>query len=406
MKTGFHRLVVLVSVALAMANCGGGGGGSSSSSPSVSSPTVVNTDSCGPASGAVSGSDNVLPVTVSSCGLVATVNMPYVDVTICAPGSSTDCKTIGYVLLDTASYGLRIFSSALGTTPTLPRETDGSGNALSECAAFVSGYLWGNVRLADVKLGGLTASSLPIQVVADPEAPTVPSACSGIGTNMGSVKTMGANGILGIGPFVEDWGYYYTCSGNTCTYQSAVAANKYVSNPVAAMPSDNNGAILEMPAVSASGAPTATGSLILGIGTRSNNTLGSATVFDLDGDGNLKTIYGTEITAFVDSGSNGLFFDDATIATCTSDWYCPSVTASRTGTIKAVTNGAQTSVSFNIANANNLFYTGNKAFNNLGAPWGDATTFDWGMPFFYGRRVYFAIDGRTAGSSTGPYLAF
>jgi hypothetical protein len=33
-------------------------------------------------------------------------------------------------------------------------------------------------------------------------------------------------------------------------------------------------------------------------------------------------------------------------------------------------------------------------------------TFDWGLPFFFGRSVYTAIDGRAAGGSTGPYYAF
>lgn len=405
MNTFIHRLGVLVLVALA--GCGGGGGGDSGGGDSASTPEVVNTDTCGAASGAASGSDNVLPVKVASCGLVATGNMPYVDVTLCAPGSSTDCKTVGYVLLDTASYGLRIFSSALGDTPVLPKETDGSGNDLFECTAFVSGYMWGNVRLADVKLGGLTASSLPVQIVADPDAPLVPGDCSDYGADMGSVRQLGANGILGVGPFVEDWGDYYTCSGSTCTYRT-VAAGKHVSNPVAALPGDNNGVILAMPAVSASGAATATGSLIFGIGTRSNNALGSATVLDLDNYGNLTTLYGTAaVPAFVDSGSNGLFFDDATIPTCTSGWYCPSKSAARAATLVAASNGAQVSLSFEIANASTLFATGNTAFDNLGAPWDSTPSeFDWGMPFFYGRQVYFAIEGRTADGSTGPYLAF
>jgi hypothetical protein len=30
--------------------------------------------------------------------------------------------------------------------------------------------------------------------------------------------------------------------------------------------------------------------------------------------------------------------------------------------------------------------------------------FDWGLPFFYGRAVYTAIEGR--GTPAGPYFAF
>ena len=32
--------------------------------------------------------------------------------------------------------------------------------------------------------------------------------------------------------------------------------------------------------------------------------------------------------------------------------------------------------------------------------------FDWGLPFFYGRSVYTAIAGHTAGSAIGPYFAY
>jgi len=51
-----------------------------------------------------------------------------------------------------------------------------------------------------------------------------------------------------------------------------------VQNPVTLFATDNNGVIIELPAVS--GVETSvTGSLIFGIGTQSNNALGSATVY-------------------------------------------------------------------------------------------------------------------------------
>ena len=33
-------------------------------------------------------------------------------------------------------------------------------------------------------------------------------------------------------------------------------------------------------------------------------------------------------------------------------------------------------------------------------------SFDWGLPFFYGRRVATAIEGYTTSAGTGPYIAF
>ena len=43
----------------------------------------------------------------------------------------------------------------------------------------------------------------------------------------------------------------------------------------------------------------------------------------------------------------------------------------------------------------------------LGAPQFFANSFDWGLPFFYGRRVYTAIEGTSQpGGLAGPYVAF
>jgi hypothetical protein len=35
-----------------------------------------------------------------------------------------------------------------------------------------------------------------------------------------------------------------------------------------------------------------------------------------------------------------------------------------------------------------------------------ANSFDFGVPFFFGRTVYTAIEGRPAGGVGGPYVAF
>ena len=93
-----------------------------------------------------------------------------------------------------------------------------------------------------------------------------------------------------------------------------------VSNPVAAFATDNNGVALVMPAVSAGGATTLTGTLIFGIDTQANNQIGSATVYAANSSGNFTTTYkGTSLTSsFLDSGSNGLFFSDSTIPACSS----------------------------------------------------------------------------------------
>lgn len=382
-----------------VSGCGGGGGGDSN--PPSSAP-------------------NVLAVTVDSgpAGVTANVNIPFVSIRICAPGSTTACQTIDHILLDTASTGLRVMASVLDPAIVLPDQTDDSGHALTECLVFVSGYVWGSVKQADVQLAGRTASSLPIQVIGNSTFP-VPTACSSRGSgSMNSVSDLGANGVLGVSSFVEDCGsgcadnaipgIYYVCSGSTCS-PVTVSVAKQVRNPVAALNEDNNGFVIEMAAVPSSGATTATGSLILGIGTQTNNALGAAKVLDLDANGELTTIYKSQtVTAFLDSGSNGLFFPDSSIPDCASPagWFCPTSSQSLSAVIQGKTNGTTASVDFSIANIHTLMtanptYT---AYGNIGADW--SGYFDWGMPFYYGRKVFMAIEQRSTPAGNGPYVAY
>jgi hypothetical protein len=47
------------------------------------------------------------------------------------------------------------------------------------------------------------------------------------------------------------------------------------------------------------------------------------------------------------------------------------------------------------------------AFPTLAGPYpGTTTSFDWGLPFFYGRTVYTVIENSTTSVGTGPYMAF
>jgi hypothetical protein len=66
-------------------------------------------------------------------------------------------------------------------------------------------------------------------------------------------------------------------------------------------------------------------------------------------------------------------------------------------------NGSNT-VDFAIADPR-TFVVGAAAFTNL-AGGGGSTNFTWGMPFFYGRKIYIGIDQRPAGTYTGPFYAY
>jgi len=355
-------------------------------------------------------------------------NTLFATVTVCVPGSTTSCQTIDHIQVDTGSYGLRILSSVL--TLALPVETASNGEAIVECTQFVDGYSWGPVALADAQISGETASSIPIQVIGDPNYATVPSDCSSIGPAEDTVAQFGANGIIGIGPFAQDCGpncaaaaqpqTYYTCTASACQ-AAALALTNQVANPITFFATDNNGVIIQLPAVAASGAATVTGSMTFGIDTQTNNKSGSQTVLTLAGSaggsaGQLPGEFTTNFNgstlnqSFLDTGSNGLYFNSS-LTTCTesglTDFYCPSSTENLTATLEGQ-NSMSTSVAFSVAPADTLA-AADVAFSALAGPFPDTSdteTFDWGLPFYFGRTVYTVIENAATAAGTGPYVAF
>lgn len=367
---------------------------------------------------APSGS-NIQPIVVNSGPAGNYANGLFTSVTLCLPATS-NCQTIDGILVDTGSFGLRILSSAGGgaLTLSLPQQKGSSGN-VGECALFVSGYTWGSVNTADVMISGEQASNIPVQVI-DPTFAAVPSACKSTGVpENDSVQTLGANGILGVGPFAADCGsacaqtgssnpgMYYGCAGSSCQIAAEPVAQQ-VQNPVALFPSDNNGVIIQLPALTGSAA-TLGGSMIFGIGTQSNNALGKAEVFPVNSSGEFTTTFkGQTYPAFVDSGSNALFFlntNTTGLAACgnSSGFYCPASTQN----LSAVTSSGSPNqtIDFSIANADSLFSNrGDFVFETLGGP--NPGTFDWGLPFFFGRSVFTAIEARSTPAGTGPFWAY
>lgn len=157
-----------------------------------------------PASQGSTQVSNVQPIAVNAGPASNYVDGAFTSVTVCTPGSTTNCQTIGGILVDTGSSGLRILSSAL--TVALPQQTDSSSNPIAECAAFADGVTWGPVQKADVKMAGELASSLPIQVIGGSNFSTVPSACTGQGAPEDDLGSLAANGLLGIGQAIQDCG--------------------------------------------------------------------------------------------------------------------------------------------------------------------------------------------------------
>jgi hypothetical protein len=350
-------------------------------------------------------------------------NGAFASVSICPPGSA-NCATISGLLVDTGSTGVRVLSSVLPSGFVLPQQNDSGGNPIVECLQFGDGFTWGPVKTADLVLSGEKASSAFIQIIGDPNFSVVPAGCTNaaLGPSENTVAALGANGILGVGNFLQDCGpactttgasnpgTYYTCPASGCVV-TAQALAQQVQNPVAMFASDNNGVIIQLPPVSAGGAVTTTGSLVFGIGTQSNNALNGATVLMLNNLGNFTTVFkGASTPGFLDTGSNGTFFlNTATtgLPLCTSNtsFYCPASTQNLTATNQG-TNGTSTTINFTVVNADNLLTSSNPNFLLPGLAAPNPGNFDWGLPFFFGRNVFVAIEGKGTPGGTGPYTAY
>jgi hypothetical protein len=125
---------------------------------------------------------------------------------------------------------------------------------------------------------------------------------------------------------------------------------------------------------------------------------------------------------FLDTGSNGYYFDDSALADCSetsfNGFYCPSSTQSFTASVAAysATGASSTTanVTISIANAETLLanFPAQAVFNDLGGSFQSSTaanasvSFDMGLPFFFGRNVYEAFEGKSTSAAAGPYVAF
>jgi len=412
-------LLALIQLIFALSACGGGGG----------SGSLMGGGSSGGSGGIASPGPNVATITVDPGpnGAVGVFNTPFVTVTICAPGSTTNCQTIDHIEVDTGSYGLRIISSAINPTllAALPAElTPGFTVPIVECTMFGDGYSWGSMRTADLTISSEKAANLPMQVIGDQPAGSVPSACSNTGPAENTVATFGANGIIGLGPFAQDcgsqcangtgFGFYWSCPSNgaACT-ETQVPLNMQAVNPVTLFAADFNGVIVEMPSIADAGVLSSTGALVFGIGTQGNNGLGSATVLTTDPSFGFITVNYQNTSypdSFIDSGSNLYYFNDSALTTCTlssQTFFCPATQQTLTAT-NIGANNTQSNVTFKVANANTQFNNNPSfvAFDNVAAPNSDTKGFDFGMPFFYGRFVYTAVEGKNTSGGMGPYFAY
>lgn len=432
---------------LALAACGGGGGGGSN--------------------GAAGGGGNGAPTTpiVVDGGPQNVLNAPFVSVTVCVPGTAT-CQTIDHVLLDTGSTGLRLMASVLNSNLALPAETDGSGNPLRECYAYVTSYVWGSMVTADVSIAGQKQANAPVHLIGDAAAGAPAAQCTSVAnadfaafinqpsatsTLTDTVASFAANGILGVSPAgTQDCGtycapgtleppsvlanFYYSCPTSTTCTPTTAALGSQASNPIALLNGGQvNGIVVSLPPIGEPGAASATGTLTLGVSTDAGTTPpATARFYGLDSNALFSTQFnGTSYLGVVDSGTALYVFSDAALASCavgaSVELFCPASTSALSASFSEASDvlharGTSGTVGFFIQNYANVLNIDTVA-PDIGTPCGlylsgtcytatatDTTQslpfFIWGLPFYFGRTVYFVYPGAAAGSVLGPAVGF
>ncbi len=411
----YFRSASWLCCALLISSCGGGGGLSGAGGPvplANSLPVVVDEG----------------PAALVSSGYVA-VNTLYATLTICTPGSAAQCQQIDHMQIDTGSVGIEILSEALTGGAAAPTAQMINGAPLRECVQFADGYTWGSIAVADVQIGGRTIASLPIHLIGDAAAGTAPSSCSsGAGPSENTVAAFGANGVIGIGFFLQDCGAYcasppavpaayYDCPSAGCA-PTTVPLNQQLQNPVAQLGADNNGVEIVLPSVTETGQATVNGTVYFGVGTQADNLAGGAQWLTVDpNQGTLLTNFnGAALTgSIIDSGSNGYFFDDTALAVCADNasFFCPITSGGAASSVPLTAsiqgdNGSSSAIAFTAGNADTLFNTTAllTAFPTLAGPngsvAGSVNGFDWGLPFFFSRSVYILFETNTIGGTLGP----
>lgn len=408
--------VLVFGLILIFGGCGGGGSDATAKADG-SAITPAATPAANPSAGtplSIAAAANSVPINVEF-GPGNNINIPYVSVTLCTPGTS-QCQTIDHMIVDTGSSGVRVFASKLNVSLHLPQLTI-AGGALAECVQYADSSAWGPVKVADLQIGAEQLTSLAVQVLADPSFAPVPRACSNTGKISETPAAFGGNGIVGLGPFQQDCGtvcasnagagIYYQCVGGACQGIALPAANQ-IQNPAFFFASNNNGVLIVLPPIADVGTGAAQGSLIFGIGTQSNNRIEHANVLTPNAgtDGFVTEYKGRQYAnSFLDSGSNGIFFTDPSIPTCESGFYCP-VTPLKVSVTNRGANGLSSAVSFSITNAEALLLGGSKASDALAGPSVDPNSFDFGLSFFFGKTIFTAFEGKSTSAGIGPYFAY
>jgi hypothetical protein len=341
-------------------------------------------------------------------GVARGFNTAFVSVKICEPHTGT-CRVIDKIKLDTGSTGLRIRSDALSGLH-LPTLRTPAKEVITACMGMAGGVGYiGTLSRADINLGDEQASNATFQVV-DPTMTVKGASCP-------SFPIDGRNGILGIGSLrsIPNGLHTYACLHGRCRAYLPLAGER-AENIVAHLDRDNNGFIVRTPELS-SPRNSQSGKIIFGLDTSANNRIASKlSRCSVAADGFMKLNYqGQPLFTMLDTGtfSTLLPFQQTTIEACKAGngYLCPrsstkfvsvsllNVTGESCAKlnlpVRAYEPGTETQVRDHwalpdLATVNPLITNG----------------FILGLPFFYGRDVYFVVEGQNTSLGRGPMVAF
>jgi hypothetical protein len=350
-------------------------------------------------------------------------NRPFVSVTVCTPGTA-DCRTIDRILVNTSSTGLILMASAIDPALSLPQLRDASGRATARCLLYgtsnsagkYEAVSWSAVRKADLKLADMVAPSLSVEVMNDDAIPSIPDICRNAGIS--TLTDLGYNGMLGLRGLDADCGAscaaqvhavprYYGCDATGCAGVT-VPVESQVRNPVALFgPGYDNGHALSLPALDAVSNTPLQGRLTFGIGAQAGNEPANVKMFRNDNAGYLTAFYnGVQTRAMLDTNYRSLKFHDPSIPQCSSStvnsYYCPP-SAQGIDLSLLSASGTRDALGLTIMRPPSSTPYQVASFGRYGAAEEPVVL---GVPFYLGRTVFTAIEGKSTPLGIGPYIAF
>ena len=335
-------------------------------------------------------------------------NRLLVSVTVCEPGTER-CATIDDVMIDTGSTGLRLEASAVPAWLWLPAFPGPGGRPLAECLRFVHDTAWGPLHRADVRLGGLTAKGLPLQVIDDlggPQPPACPrsdvpptsNGTLGVGQHLYDCQGACEQRAGAPGVFVQDGAFWSPVEG-------AIEPAYRLPNPVSYLPGHDNGIVIELPAPPAGSAREVAGTLTFGVDAVAGDGAGTASILHLDAAGRFTTVLdGRSYPAsYIDSGTETYILRDDSLPRCRDMAWAYCVEPRRTLDAEMVgIDGKRIPMNFGVGNYQSVRERHAGASDDVAEAaelQSDAVV--WGAPFFLGRRVSLVMDGRSVPGISG-----